>query len=121
MVAYRTTADNCPLEQIWYSVRSQSKEFHLSEAKYLEFRWEMYNALNQQNLGFPNTTYCLSPGPNGETDAVRQAGCSFGLITNIQTDPRAHQFALKFGVGAQLLACARIWTIRSDGRFGKLS
>ena len=101
IIANRTTADNCPLEQIWYRVRSLSKEFHLSEAKYLwrrtgefstgssleegrqfrhpkaifsrrrrhvygtkvlgEFRWEMYNALNHRDLGFPNTTYCLPP------------------------------------------------------------
>jgi hypothetical protein len=27
---------------------------------------------------------------------VHQAGCSFGRITNVQTDARAMQFALKF-------------------------
>ena len=56
----------------------------------------MFNALNHQNLGLPNANVCLPPGPNGETDAVRQAGCSFGRSTNIQTDPRSMQFALKF-------------------------
>src|SRR5215471_10851628 len=47
------------------------------------------------DLGYPNPNFCLPPGPNGEVDSVRQAGCSFGRITNIQTDPRAMQFALK--------------------------
>ncbi|MGD0226781.1 MAG: hypothetical protein ABSF71_31005 [Terriglobia bacterium] len=53
-------------------------------------------ALNQQNLGYPNAGYCLSPNADGSTDLDHQAGCSFGRITNIQTDPRSMQFALKF-------------------------
>ena len=80
----------------WNLDSSLVKEFHLSEQRYLQFRWEMFNALNHQNLGLPNTSYCLPPGANGETDAVRQAGCAFGRITNVQTDPRSMQFALKF-------------------------
>jgi hypothetical protein len=80
----------------WNADTSLAKEFHLSEAKYFEFRWEMFNALNHQNLGFPNTSFCLPPGPSGVTDKVHQAGCQFGRITNIQTDPRSMEFALKF-------------------------
>ena len=71
------------------------KDFHFTEQRYLEFRWEVYNALNHQNLGYPNTNYCLPPAADGSTNLVQQAGCAFGRITNIQTDPRALQFALK--------------------------
>ena len=80
----------------WNLDTSLVKEFHLTEQRFFQLRWEMFNALNHQNLGLPNTSFCLSPGPNGETDTVHQAGCSFGRITNIQTDPRSMQFALKF-------------------------
>ncbi|MGO9269856.1 MAG: carboxypeptidase regulatory-like domain-containing protein [Terriglobia bacterium] len=75
---------------------SLSKQFHFSESRYVQFRWEVYNTLNHQNLGLPNTNFCLPPGPGGETDTVHQAGCSFGKITNIQTDPRAMEFSLKY-------------------------
>jgi hypothetical protein len=75
---------------------SLTKKFNVAESKYFEFRWEAFNALNHQNLGMPNTSYCLPPGPDGETDTVHQEGCSFGRITNVQTDPRTLAFALKF-------------------------
>jgi hypothetical protein len=80
----------------WNLDTSLAKQFHFSESKYLELRWEMFNALNHQNLAPPNTSYCLPPGADGETNLVQQAGCAFGRITNIQTDPRAMEFALKF-------------------------
>jgi hypothetical protein len=75
---------------------SLTKEFHLTEARYFQFRWEVFNTLNHQNLGLPNTSFCLPPNEDGSTDRVHQAGCQFGRITNIQTDPRSMQFALKF-------------------------
>jgi hypothetical protein len=73
-----------------------AKDFHLTESKYFEFRWEAFNAFNHQNLGTPYTSFCLLPLPDGSTDKVHRAGCSFGRITNVQTDPRSMQFALKF-------------------------
>ncbi len=75
---------------------SLSKEFHLSEQRYFQFRWEMFNSLNHMNLGLPNTNWCLPPLANGSTNLVNQSGCSFGLITNIATDPRRMEFTLKF-------------------------
>jgi hypothetical protein len=80
----------------WNTDMSLSREFHISEARYFSFRWDVYNALNHQNLGIPNNNYCLPPNPDGSVDALHQFGCQFGKITNVQTDPRAMQFGLKF-------------------------
>jgi hypothetical protein len=80
----------------WNLDTSLSKQFHITEQKYFEFRWELFNSLNHQNLGLPNTNFCLPPNADGSTDLVHQAGCSFGRITNVQTDPRAMEFVLKF-------------------------
>jgi len=80
----------------WNADMSLAKEFHLSESKYFNFRWDVFNALNHQNLGVPDNYWCLPPGPNGETDSIHVFGCSFGQITNVQTDPRGMQFSLRF-------------------------
>ena len=80
----------------WNLDVSFSKDFHLTDTRYFSFRWEIYNALNHQNLGIPNINWCLPPNPDGSTDLIHQFGCQFGKITNIQTDPRAMQFGLKF-------------------------
>jgi len=80
----------------WNADMSLAKDFRFSESKFLNFRWDVFNALNHQNLGVPDNHWCLPPGPNGELDYVRSFGCSFGQITNVQTDPRGVQFSLKF-------------------------
>jgi len=36
------------------------KNFHFTEATYLQFRWEMFNAFNHVNLNMPNTTLGLA-------------------------------------------------------------
>ena len=53
----------------WNVDTSLAKQFHFSESKYFELRWEMFNALNHQNLAMPDTGYCLPPNPDGSTDA----------------------------------------------------
>jgi hypothetical protein len=80
----------------WNLDSTLMKDFHLAESKYVEFQWQVFNALNHQNLALPNTTFCLPPGPGGEQDLVQQAGCTFGKITGVQTDPRNMTFVLKF-------------------------
>ena len=80
----------------WNLDSSLMKDFHFTEERYVEFRWEVLNTLNHQNLALPNTVFCLPPNPDGSTDLVHQAGCTFGRITNVQTDPRNMTFALKF-------------------------
>jgi len=80
----------------WNIDTSLAKQFHFTEQRYVEFRWEVFNTLNHQNLGIPNANFCLPQLADGTTDRVHQAGCSFGRITNIQTDPRAMEFVLKF-------------------------
>jgi hypothetical protein len=80
----------------WNADLSLQKAFHFSEARSLEFRWDVFNVFNHQNLAIPNTQWCLPPNADGSTDVVHQFGCQFGKITDVQTDPRAMQFGLKF-------------------------
>ena len=72
-----------------------SKDFHMSEHRYFQFRWEIFNALNHQSVGVPSAHWCLPPNADGSTDAIRQFRCQFGKITNVQTDPRSMEFGLK--------------------------
>lgn len=80
----------------WNVDTSLAKDFHFTETRSLQFRWDLFNALNHQNLGIPNNNWCLPPNPDGSTDAIHIFGCQFGKITNVQTDPRSMQFGLKF-------------------------
>jgi hypothetical protein len=80
----------------WNADMTLARSFHFSESRYFQFRWTLFNAFNHQNLGIPNTGWCLPPNPDGSTDLVHQFGCQFGKITNVQTDPRAMEFGLKF-------------------------
>lgn len=52
-----------------------------NESTNLEFRWEVFNALNEANFGLPNRSV---------------NGGGFGTITTLQGDPRIMQFALRF-------------------------
>jgi hypothetical protein len=58
------------------------KEFHLTEARYLEFRAEAFNVLNHTNFTTVNTSY------NGATSTT------FGTVT-AAADPRILEFAAK--------------------------
>jgi hypothetical protein len=51
-----------------------------TESRYLDFRWEVFNALNRANFGLPNRTINSS---------------NVGTITTLAGDPRVMQFALR--------------------------
>lgn len=80
----------------WNVDASLAKEWKVGEGGRLAFRYDLLNALNHQNLGVPDHTWCLPPNADGSTDLIHTFGCQFGRITNVQTDPRAMQFGLKF-------------------------
>ena len=63
------------------------KNTRLTERFNLQFRTEMFNFMNNVNLGAPNTTFV--PGPNG----LNQSG-AFGVITSAR-DSRNIQLSLK--------------------------
>jgi len=72
---------------------STLKNFNFSENKYLQFRFEIFNALNHPNFGDPGVTV----GNN----RVNAAGVpilgtgDFGVISSTRTDMRQLQFSLK--------------------------
>ncbi|MGI8564952.1 MAG: TonB-dependent receptor domain-containing protein [Pyrinomonadaceae bacterium] len=51
-----------------------------AETRYLDFRWEVFNALNRANFGLPNRNIAAS---------------NVGTITTLTGDPRVMQFALR--------------------------
>jgi len=64
------------------------KNFHFTEATYLQFRFEAFNAPNHPNWGNPNTNIFDDPRYNGNGN--------FGRITGTRGDMRQLQLALKF-------------------------
>jgi hypothetical protein len=57
------------------------RRFNLgSEARFLDFRWEVFNALNRANFGLPNRTINAA---------------NVATITSLAGDPRVMQFALR--------------------------
>ena len=58
-----------------------AKNFHVTEARYFQFRTELFNAFNRVNLGLPN---------------LNVADNAFGTIRTTATPARIIQFALKF-------------------------
>jgi hypothetical protein len=58
-----------------------SKNIHVTEARYFQFRAELFNAFNRVNLGVPN---------------LNVADNAFGTIRTTATPARIVQFALKF-------------------------
>ncbi len=80
----------------WNADMSLGKSFKISESRIFNFRWDVFNAFNHQNLGIPDNRWCLPPKADGTTDLVHIFDCEFGRITNVQTDPRSMQFSVKF-------------------------
>ena len=66
---------------------SAIKDFHLTERHILQFRMEMFNAVNHVELGNPATGW-------GSSNVLPQA--TFGTITSTRASMRQIQFALKY-------------------------
>ena len=67
-----------PGKHIWDT--AMSKNFYFRETRYVQFRWEMFNAPNHVNLSNPTTTTGLS---------------TTGKILSTSTPARSMQFGLK--------------------------
>jgi hypothetical protein len=76
---------------------STLKEFHFSERRYLEFRFECFNCSNRVNYNDPGTSMGSST-INASTGIVNPGSGAFGLINSIRPGlfNRQLQFALKF-------------------------
>jgi hypothetical protein len=66
------------------------KFFKFTESKMLQFRWEMFNALNHPNWGDPNTNFFSGRNQDGSYSAN-----GFGSIGGTRTAMRQMQFGLK--------------------------
>jgi hypothetical protein len=70
---FQTYFDNLRADPINVMDASVMKEFHFSERKYFQVRFETFNTLNRPGFGMPNLTPTSS---------------SFGLITSTALNPR---------------------------------
>ena len=64
------------------------KSFHITEKKVLQFRWELYNALNHTQFNAVNTSAQFNP-------AGQQTNTQFGKVTSARNERRM-QFSLRF-------------------------
>jgi Carboxypeptidase regulatory-like domain len=67
---------------------SAIKNFRIREGQSLQFRWEMFNAVNHPNWAAPN--------PNWSSTSYARPGAAFLSITGTQNAMRQMQFALKY-------------------------
>ncbi len=74
---------------------SLMKRFVFTEGRYLQFRFEAFNALNHANYGDPNLTM-TSNQINPATGVAIPGTGSFGTITSTRLDMRELQGSLKF-------------------------
>ena len=71
------------------------KNFNYGERFHMQFRWEMFNALNQPSYGQPNNNPTRVAGQPYDPTNANDVG-SFGQITGIgPVPPRVMQAALK--------------------------
>jgi hypothetical protein len=66
---------------------SAINDFRITERQSLQFRMEMFNALNHVELGTPNT---------GWGSSNKAPSANFGTITTTRANMRQIQFALKY-------------------------
>ena len=60
---------------------SLNKKFYIKEQRYVQFRWEAFNAFNHANYGNPNTT--IGQGTTGQifsAGAARQMQLGLKLV-----------------------------------------
>lgn len=73
---------------------STLKNFNFSEARYLQFRFEIFNAMNHPNFGDPGTTLTNNRIDPVTARPVPGTG-DLGVISSTRTDMRQLQFSLK--------------------------
>jgi hypothetical protein len=80
---------------VHYMDAAMIKNFNYGERFHMQFRWEMFNALNQPSYGQPNNNPTRVAGQPYDPNNPNDVG-SFGQITGIgPVPPRVMQAALK--------------------------